>query len=132
MFLEHISKIFKMVLNISSSNSIWSLFKYPSKYLNILFKTTLYPYLCLSASNQNSGLSIYFKNNSISLTTNLKDYKEWQGGDIVVFTNHIAIVSDKRNYMGVPVIIHHSNRRQLWYEEDTISRYKIIGHYRIS
>ena len=74
----------------------------------------------------------YIKNNSISLMTNLKDYKEWQGGDIVVFTNHIVIVSDKRNYMGVPVIIHHSNRRQLWYEEDTISRYKIIGHYRIS
>lgn len=78
------------------------------------------------------NLNIYFKNNSISLTTNLKDYKEWQGGDIVVFTNHIAIVSDKRNYMGVPFIIHHSNRRQLWYEEDTINRYKIIGHYRIS
>lgn len=74
------------------------------------------------------NLNIFFKNNAISLTTDLKQIDQWQGGDIVVFTKHIAIVSDKRNYHGLPYIIH--NAGQPVYEEDAINRYKIIGHYR--
>lgn len=80
------------------------------------------------------NLAIYFKNNSISLTTDLSKIEEWQGGDIVVFKNHIGIVSDKRNKNGIPFLIHHANIFQLNYEEDILELYKdsIIGHYRIS
>lgn len=74
------------------------------------------------------NLNVFFKNNAISLTTDLKQINEWHGGDIVVFTKHIAIVSDKRNRHGIPYIIH--NAGQPVYEEDAINRYKIIGHYR--
>ncbi len=54
------------------------------------------------------NLQVYFKNNAISLTTDIWDIDEWQGGDIVIFEDHIAIVSDKRNRDGVCYIIHHS------------------------
>jgi uncharacterized protein YijF (DUF1287 family) len=74
------------------------------------------------------NLKNFFDNNAISLTTNLKEIEEWQGGDIVVFEKHIAIVSDKRNKKGIPYIIH--NAGQPVYEEDAMKRYEIIGHYR--
>ena len=48
------------------------------------------------------NLLIYFQNNSINLTTNINDIKDWQGGDVVVFSTHIGIVSDKRNKKGIP------------------------------
>ena len=79
------------------------------------------------------NLDIYFKNTSISLTTDITKIEEWQGGDIIVFKKHIGIVSDKRNKNGVPFIIHHANPYQIYYEEDILeSRNDIIGHYRIS
>lgn len=79
------------------------------------------------------NLKVYFKNHSISLTTDINDISEWQGGDIVVFKNHIGIVSDKRNKKGIPFIIHHANPYQIHYEEDILEyRKDIIGHYRIS
>ena len=61
----------------------------------------------------------------------LKQIAKWQGGDIVIFPNHIAIVSDRRNKEGIPYIIHHGG--QPVYEEDALKRYKgnILGHYRI-
>lgn len=76
------------------------------------------------------NIKIYLDKYTIPLTTNLNKINEWQAGDIVVFENHIAIVSDKRNKKGIPYIIHHSKRPL--YEEDAISLYKIVGHYRIS
>lgn len=79
------------------------------------------------------NLEIYFENNSISLTTDVYDIENWQGGDIVVFANHIGIVSNNRNKNGVTFIIHHANPFQKSYEEDILeSRDDIIGHYRIS
>jgi len=79
------------------------------------------------------NLDIYFKYNAISLTTDISKIKEWQGGDIVVFKNHIGIISDKRNKNGVPFIIHHANPYQIHYEEDILEqRNDIISHYRIS
>lgn len=80
------------------------------------------------------NLNVYFKNNAISLTTNIYEIKEWQGGDIVVFKNHIAVVSDRRNKKGISFIIHHANPIQRYYEEDIleISSDDIIGHFRIS
>lgn len=79
------------------------------------------------------NLKVYLDNNAIALTNDINKIKEWQGGDIVVFKNHIGIVSDKRNKKGVPFIIHYANPYQRYYEEDILEyRNNIIGHYRIS
>ena len=79
------------------------------------------------------NLKVYLDNNAIALTNDINKIKEWQGGDIVVFKNHIGIVSDKRNKKGIPFIIHHANPYQRYYEEDILEyRNNIIGHYRIS
>ena len=79
------------------------------------------------------NLKVYLDNNTIVLTNDINKIKEWQGGDIVVFKNHIGIVSDKRNKKGIPFIIHHANPYQRYYEEDILEyRNDIIGHYRIS
>ena len=79
------------------------------------------------------NLKVYLDNNAIVLTNDINKIKEWQGGDIVVFKNHIGIVSDKRNKKGIPFIIHHANPYQRYYEEDILEyRNNIIGHYRIS
>jgi len=79
------------------------------------------------------NLKVYLDNNAIVLTNDINKIKEWQGGDIVVFKNHIGIVSDKRNKKGIPFIIHHANPYQRYYEEDILEyRNDIIGHYRIS
>ncbi len=79
------------------------------------------------------NLKVYFDNHAISLTTDIEDIEQWQGGDIVVFKGHIGIVSDKRNYKGIPFVIHHANPYQIYYEEDILENHNdIIGHYRIS
>ena len=79
------------------------------------------------------NLRVYFTNNAKSLTTNIHDIAAWQGGDIVIFKNHIGIVSDKRNKKGIPFIIHHASKYQKYYEEDILEyRKDIVGHYRIS
>ena len=79
------------------------------------------------------NLKVYLDNNAIALTNDINKIKEWQGGDIVVFKNHIGIVSDKRNKKGISFIIHHANPYQRYYEEDILEyRDDIVGHYRIS
>ena len=79
------------------------------------------------------NLKVYFDNNAISLTTDINEIEEWQGGDIVVFKKHIGIISDKRNRKGICFVIHHANPYQIYYEEDILEhRDDIIGHYRIS
>lgn len=81
------------------------------------------------------NLDVYLKNNSISLTKDLSQIEEWQGGDIIVFKDHIGIISNKRNKKGIPFLIHHANPIQVNYEEDVLELYGqdyIIGHYRIS
>ncbi len=78
------------------------------------------------------NLKVYFKNTAIELTTDINELDEWQGGDIVIFDKHIAIVSDNRNKNGIPFIIHHSNPYQIRYEEDVLENYNVVGHYRIS
>ena len=80
-----------------------------------------------------SNLKIFFENNTISLTTDIYEIEEWQGGDIVIFDGHIGIVSDKRNKNGVAFIVHHAHPYQRYYEEDILEhRDDIIGHYRMS
>ena len=79
------------------------------------------------------NLDVYFKSTAITLTTDIHKTEEWQGGDIVVFKDHIGIVSDKRNRNGVPFVIHHANPYQAEYEEDILeNRADIVGHYRVS
>ncbi|MDE6314005.1 MAG: DUF1287 domain-containing protein [Lachnospiraceae bacterium] len=79
------------------------------------------------------NLNVYFRHTGISLTTDVWDVEEWQGGDIVIFENHIGIVSDSRNERGIPYVIHHNDPFQASYEEDILEERKdIIGHYRIS
>lgn len=79
------------------------------------------------------NLKVYFAHTAISLTLNPSEIEQWQGGDIVIFKNHIGIVSDHRNKRGVPYVIHHSNPMQTAYEQDILESWdEIVGHYRIS
>lgn len=79
------------------------------------------------------NLKIYLDYNAQSLTTDINDIAKWQGGDIVVFKNHIGIVSDNRNRKGISFVIHHANPYQKYYEEDILEYHNdIVGHYRIS
>lgn len=79
------------------------------------------------------NLIVYFRNNAISLTTDIHEIDQWQGGDIVIFKKHIGVVSDKRNSNGVSFVIHNANPYQRYYEEDILeNRNDIVGHFRIS
>ena len=65
------------------------------------------------------------------LTNELKDPKDFQPGDIIIFGPndfHIGICSDNRNSEGFPFIFH--NGGQLKREDDYIKRSPITGHYR--
>lgn len=78
------------------------------------------------------NLKVYFDHTAQILTTDVNDIEDWQGGDIIVFRNHIGIVSDRRNDRGVPYVIHHDSPWQLAYEQDILEkRNDIVGHYRI-
>ncbi|MBR2825441.1 MAG: DUF1287 domain-containing protein [Solobacterium sp.] len=79
------------------------------------------------------NLLVYFKNTAIFCTMDLQEIEEWQGGDIVVFRNHIGILSDRRNRNGIPYVIHHANPFQVFYEEDILEkRNDLVGHFRVS
>lgn len=76
-----------------------------------------------------ANLKIFFKRYAIELTTNPRKIEEWQPGDIIIFKNpdHIAIVSDERDFFGRPYIIHHGGNSPY------ISKFRkkdIVGHYR--
>jgi len=81
------------------------------------------------------NLNVYFSRHAQSLTTDLNDIKSWQGGDIVVFGTHVAIVSDKRNSKGIPYILHLVSPTQKAYEQDGMEHWEkkagIMGHYRM-
>ena len=80
-----------------------------------------------------NNIKVYLERHAKSLTTDIHDISAWQGGDVVVFTRHIAVVSNHRNHNGIPFIIHHANPYQSSYEEDILEyRNDIVGHYRIS
>ena len=55
------------------------------------------------------NLKVYFAHTAIPLTTDISQIDQWQGGDIVVFSNHIGMVSDQRNDKGIPYVIHHND-----------------------
>ena len=79
-------------------------------------------------------LNAYFAAHAINLTTDTTDVGAWQGGDIVVYSNHIGIASDTRNTDGLPLLIHHVSAKQKQYEEDVLGTFpqELVGHYRIS
>lgn len=79
------------------------------------------------------NLRTFLDGNAIKLSTDLSALDQWQGGDIAVFRDHIAIVSDRRNAHGVPYLIHLNDPFQRTYEEDVLeSRTDLTEHYRIS
>lgn len=79
------------------------------------------------------NLRVYLSHHAITLTNDLEEIEEWQGGDIVVFTDHIGVISNRRNIRGVPYVLHHNSVYQKAYEEDILeSRSDLTGHYRIS
>lgn len=80
------------------------------------------------------NLRTYFSRHAIELTTERSDIDEWQGGDIVIFTDHIGVVSDKRNRNGVPYIIHLNGTYQQKLEDNylAVTPDTITGHYRVS
>ncbi len=88
------------------------------------------------------NLEVFFDKYATLLTNEIipgdvENLTEWQGGDIVIFGNykHIAIISDKRNYKGVPYIIHNASTYAK--EEDTLLLLRdfsggITKHYRFN
>ena len=74
-------------------------------------------------------LKIFFDRNLENLSTDFSNPEEWQAGDIVIFLNHIAICSDKRNSKGIPFIIHHDGFGAR--EVNEIENYTVVGHYRM-
>lgn len=79
------------------------------------------------------NLKVYFAHTAISLTTDIYDSEKWQGGDIVIFSGHIGIVSDRKNENGVAYVIHHNDPWQTMYEQDILeSRGDLVGHYRVT
>lgn len=80
-----------------------------------------------------TNLELFFDAHANCQTTDVSEIAEWQGGDIVLYNNHIGIVSDRRNAQGIPYLIHHSGPFQLHYEEDKLQSYgNIVGHYRLT
>ena len=77
------------------------------------------------------NLKIFFTRNATSLTLDPEKIEEWLPGDIVTFSkSHIAIISDKRNKKGIPLIIHQSTSSIK--EADKLTEYEIDGHFRIT
>ena len=70
------------------------------------------------------NIKVYLDRNVKSLSLD----KDFNPGDIVVYKNHIAIVSDKVNKRKENYIIHQHAFYN--YEDDGLFRDEIIGHYR--
>lgn len=78
------------------------------------------------------NLQVWFSRHAAALTTDLSDPAAWQAGDIVIWENHIGIISDHRNRKGIPFVLHHYSPAQVSYEEDVLETWgTIVGHYRI-
>lgn len=81
------------------------------------------------------NLYVFFNKYAETLTNDISKIESWQPGDIVVFgenTVHIGIISDKRNRLGEPYVIHNSG--QPLREEDILAirnkKDPISGHFR--
>ena len=81
------------------------------------------------------NLKIFFDRHLEILTTNIYDIDQWQPGDIVIMYpdyHHTGIISDQRNMMGIPYLIHNTGQGD---REEDIMMYAnyhatITAHYR--
>lgn len=86
------------------------------------------------------NVKIFFDNYAQSLTTeiNKNTLSEWQAGDVVTYEKmvgglwHIAIISNRKNKNGTPLLIHNHGFGTT--ENDLLLNWpaKISGHYRIN
>ena len=65
-------------------------------------------------------------------TTDPTEIAAWQGGDIVIYHEHIGVVSDLRNSRGVALLLHNGSPLQNGYEQDVLADKPILGHFRLS
>lgn len=76
---------------------------------------------------------VWLQRHAAALTLDPVDIAQWRGGDIVVWDDHVGVVSDVRDQDGVPLVIHHAHPFQLSYEEDILRSWgAIVGHYRVA
>ncbi|HHY37856.1 MAG TPA: DUF1287 domain-containing protein [Clostridia bacterium] len=76
----------------------------------------------------------FFERNgrTLTLSTAPEDLDEWRWGDVVYwrFPNgllHCGVVSDRTGRSGLPLVIHNAGMAS---EEDCLTRWEIIGHFR--
>lgn len=78
----------------------------------------------------------FFERYAESLDTDINNIKEFTAGDIVTFddSDHIAMISDKRNANGIPYLIQNGSEEQKEKEEDRLETtpMKVTGHYRFT
>lgn len=83
-----------------------------------------------------ANLEVYFERQCQSLTLDVTRIDQWQPGDIVFYApNHVAIVSDRRDFQGQPWIIHLTSdgameEPNLDYSRLEAGKVVITGHYR--
>ncbi len=80
---------------------------------------------------------VYFAKHgrALPLSTSGANLKSWQVGDIVYWNTgsagntrlHTGIVSDTRDWRGLPYVIHNGS---ICLEDDALDRWPIIGHFR--
>ncbi len=76
---------------------------------------------------------VFFQRHGLVLSDEVtENLDQWQWGDVVCWEIepgrlHTGIVSDRTNSDGIPLVIHNS---WLTREEDCLTRWEIIGHYR--
>jgi len=79
------------------------------------------------------NMIIYLRENHIELTSDPMQIEQWQPGDIIVFSDHVGIVSDQRTIRGVPLIIHHTEKDPHIRIDNLLqTRDDIQGHFRMS
>ena len=122
------------------SDVVWRAFKYAGYSLrdmvdrDIQQRPQAYTKINMPDSNIDFrrvvNLRVFFDQHAVLLTTDVGAVDQWQPGDIVIFKNnrHIGIVSDRRNSVGIPYIIHNSGQPQR--EEDYLGSSDVTAHYR--
>jgi hypothetical protein len=84
----------------------------------------------------------FFARRGLRLTTRVAPGRpeimsQWQGGDIVFWdladsgvVDHVGIVSDRRNRRGIPLVIHHLPGEGGVCEDDSLTAWTIVAHFR--
>ncbi len=79
------------------------------------------------------NLNIYFKRfeKSLPLSFDKKYLKEWKGGDLIIWKDHIAVISSLRRSDGIPYVISNHGRGVQLADIIDIWPTELVGHYRI-